>query len=68
MIDLGRYFQYAKNLRKFKGIFELSLPTLEKTVDIPILLGVFYVNISVSLGLNVLDGNNAILENVIRHL
>ena len=47
---------------------KLMLPTAGCTLDVPVILDTVYVEIPHLLGLDVLDGNNLVFDNVTNHL
>ena len=49
-------------------MIELILSTLESTFDIPFILDVVDVEIPALLGLDILDGNNLLVDKVTNHI
>ena len=63
-----RDFCFGDTVILSKGMVEIMLQTLATFYDIPVLPNVVDVNIRTLLGLDALDGNNLLIDNVTGHL
>ena len=68
IIDSKRDLKFGDTLVRSRGIIELMLPTPGCTLDILVILDVLDVKIPPLLGLNVLDRNNLLVDNITYHL
>ena len=68
IIDCKRDFKFGDTIVRPRGIVELMLPRAGSTLDIPLIFDVEDVDISTILGLDVLDGNNLLVDNLTNHI
>ena len=68
IIDFKREIKLGNILVRSRGMVELMLPTPGSSFDIPVILDVLDVEIPPLPELNVLDGNNLLVDNVTNHL
>ena len=68
IIDYTRDFKLGDTLVRSRGMVELILPAPRSTLDISVIRDVVDVEIPPFLVLDILEGNNLLVDNVTNHL
>ena len=68
IIDSKRNFKFGDTLTRSRGMVQLIFPTSGYIHETPIILDFVDVEIPELLGLDFLDGNNILIDNITNHL